>query len=354
MFIRKLQLTNFKNHQKKVFSFDESMVAFVGLNGVGKTNILDAIYVLCIGKSFFNTSDNNCILQGEDFYRLSMDVVEDSSSKLVLTYEKGKRKRILVNEVPYAKNSDHVGHFPAVMVSPNDNQLILGTSEDRRKFIDLSLSQISAPYLAHLLKYNSILKQRNALLKQAEEKGLDKNLLAIYNEGLCEHGQFIHELRKVFFQDIQAYFEKSFEFLAAKNENYSLSYKSDLIEGNFKEILEKSLQKDLILRRTTKGIHRDDVLFKMNGESLKEFGSQGQQKTFLLALKLTQFNFLKARLNKVPLFIIDDVFDKLDSKRSQNLVRFLVEQKGQVFISNTDNHIFQHVMELAIQIIEVA
>ena len=354
MFIRKLQLTNFKNHQKKVFSFDESMVAFVGLNGVGKTNILDAIYMLSIGKSFFNTSDNNCILQGENFYRLSMDVEDDSLFKLVISYEPGKRKRILVNEIPYAKNSDHVGHFPAVMVSPNDNQLILGTSEDRRKFIDLSLSQISAPYLAHLLKYNSILKQRNALLKQAEEKGLDKNLLAIYNEGLCEHRQFIHELRKVFFNVIQAYFEKSFEFLAAKNENYSLSYKSDLIEGNFKEILEKSLQKDLILRRTTKGIHRDDVLFKMNGESLKEFGSQGQQKTFLLALKLTQFNFLKARLNKVPLFIIDDVFDKLDSKRSQNLVRFLVGQKGQVFISNTDNHIFQHVMELAIQIIEVA
>jgi DNA replication and repair protein RecF len=353
MFIRKLQLTNYKNHQKKVFLFEESMHAFVGLNGVGKTNILDSIYTLCIGKSYFNTSDKNCVKQGENFYRLEMNLIDTAARQVVITFEQGKKKRILVDEIPYAKNSNHVGHFPAVMVSPNDNQLITGNSEERRKFIDVTLAQISPTYLQQLVKYNSVLKQRNALLKQAEYRGLDKNLLAIYNESLSQSGQFIFDMRKTFFLDIQAYFEQSFKFLAAKNEGYKMHYKSDLLQGDFNEQLQQSLQKDLILRRTNKGIHKDDIVFLKEDDTLKDFGSQGQQKTFLLALKLTQFNFLKAQLNKVPLFIIDDIFDKLDSKRSQNLVRFLVEQKGQVFISNTDNLIFQNLMDLTVQIFEV-
>jgi len=353
MFIRKLQLTNYKNHQKKVFLFDESMHAFVGLNGVGKTNILDSIYTLCIGKSYFNTSEKNCIKQGESFFRLEMNLDDSDAKQVVIAFEQGKKKRILVDEIPYAKNSSHVGRFPAVMVSPNDNQLIIGSAEERRKFIDVTLSQISPEYLQQLVKYNNVLKQRNALLKQAEDRGLDENLLAIYDKILIQYGQFIFKMRNDFFIDIQAYFEKSFEFLAAKNESFKMHYKSDLLAGNFSDLLKQSLQKDLLLRRTNKGIHKDDIVFVMEDDALKDFGSQGQQKTFLLALKLTQFNFLKAQLNKVPLFIIDDIFDKLDSKRSQNLVRFLVEQKSQVFISNTDNHIFQNVMDLDIQIFEV-
>jgi DNA replication and repair protein RecF len=353
MFIRQLHLTNYKNHLKKNFLFDESMHAFVGLNGVGKTNILDAIYTLCIGKSYFNTADKNCIKQGEQFFRLEMNLEDLEAKKVVVTFELGKKKRILVDDIPYAKNSGHVGHFPAVMVSPNDNQLIIGGSEERRRFIDLTLSQVSAEYMQHLMKYNSVIKQRNALLKQAEERGLNKNLLAVYDESLCLHAAFIFNMRQVFFENIKAYFEKSFEFLSTKNEGFSMQYKSDLIQGNYADLLKQSLQKDLILRRTNKGVHKDDITFLMELDALKDFGSQGQQKTFLLALKLTQFNFLKAQLNKVPLFIIDDVFDKLDSERSQNLVRFLVAQKGQVFISNTDKHIFQNVIDLAVQIIEV-
>lgn len=353
MFIRQLHLTNYKNHEKKVFSFEEEMLAFVGFNGVGKTNILDALYTLCIGKSYFSSNDKYCIRQGEDFFRLEMGLKDTDAQKVVVSFEKGKRKKIIVDDVQLTRNAEHVGRFPAVVVSPNDNSLILGSSEERRRFMDQTLAQISQEYLRTLINYNKVLKQRNALLKAAEDRGLDKSLLAIYDEDLIRFGTFIYEKRVALFEQIQSYFNKSFSYLSAKNESFEVVYKSHLLADDFKDLLLASSRKDVLLRRTTKGLHRDDIVFKMEGELLKDFGSQGQQKTFLLALKLTQFNFLKAQLNKVPLFIIDDIFDKLDSKRSQNLVQFLAEQKGQVFISNTDSHIFQNLIDVPIQIIEV-
>ncbi len=353
MFIRQLHLTNFKNHEKKVFSFTEDTITFVGLNGLGKTNILDAIYMLCIGKSYFSSSDKNCVKHEEDFFRLKMELDKSEYKEVVITYERGKRKRILVDGIPHQKSAEHVGLFPAVVVSPNDQTLITGSSEERRKFIDQTLSQLSREYLNNLIHYNFTLKQRNALLKSAEEKGLDKELLSIYDNALSEKATFIYTARNDFFKDIQAFFRESFTSLSAKDEGFYLDYESHLADKPLNEMLEASLQKDLILKRTTKGIHKDDIRLEMNGKLLKDFGSQGQQKTFLLALKLTQFNFLKAQLKKVPLFIIDDIFDKLDTQRSQNLIKFLVKQQGQVFISNTDNHIFQNIIEVPVHIIPV-
>ncbi len=235
MFIRKLHLTNYKNHEKKVFSFEEELVAFIGLNGVGKTNILDAIYTLCIGKSYFSSSDKQCIRQGQDFFRLETAIEDADAKEVVITFEKGKRKKIIIDGLQLTKNAEHVGSFPAVVVSPNDNSLILGSSEERRKFIDQTLSQISQEYLITLIRYNKILKQRNALLKAAEERGLDKNLLAIYNEDLVRLGMFIHAKRVELFQDIQAYFVESFSYLSAKNEAFEVVYKSDLLSHEFKD-----------------------------------------------------------------------------------------------------------------------
>ena len=353
MFIHKLHLTNYKNHEKKIFSFKEKMNAFVGLNGAGKTNILDAIYFLCIGKSYFSSYDKHCIKHDEGFFRLQTDIETTGNNDIVLTYELGKRKKIKVNDIPLSKAADHIGHFPIVVVAPNDNVLILGGAAERRKFIDLSISQINRTYLENLIKYNNVLSQRNALLKQIEKKGLNKSLLAIYNEDLISYAKLIFDERKLFIKKIEQFFNESFQYLSAKNEGFSIQYKSDLLEYGLGDLLDNSLQKDIILKRTTKGIHKDDLVFNMGDELLKDFGSQGQQKTFLLALKLTQFNFLKAQLNKVPLFIIDDIFDKLDSKRSQNLVKFLAKQRGQVFISNTDSHIFQNIIDVPMQLIEV-
>ena len=353
MFIRKLQLTNYKNHEKKVFSFTERINAFVGLNGVGKTNILDAIYFLCIGKSYFSSFDKYGVKHEENFFRLVTEIEDDTINEIVLTFEQGKRKKITVNDVLLSKAADHIGKFPIVVVAPNDNLLILGGSAERRKFIDLSISQINKTYLNVLIKYNNVLNQRNALLKQAEKNGLNQSLLSIYNDELVKYGEFIFEERKAFVKEIEAFFKESFKFLSAKNEDFTIEYKSDLLKNDFIELLQKSIQKDLILKRTNKGIHKDELVFKMGSELLKDFGSQGQQKTFLLALKLTQFNFLKAQLKKVPLFIVDDIFDKLDNERSKNLIQFLAQQKGQVFISNTDKHIFQELIDVAVEIFEI-
>ncbi|MCB9256653.1 MAG: DNA replication and repair protein RecF [Chitinophagales bacterium] len=353
MFIRKLQLTNFKNHAKRTFLFEENLLAFVGKNGMGKTNILDAIYFLCIGKSYFSKNDKLCIKQEESFFRLVMEIDDIESKEVILIQELNKRKNIKVDGLAYEKLSDHLGVFPIVIVAPNDNQLILGSAEERRKYMDQTLSQLSRTYLRALLEYNALLKDRNALLKQAEERGLNKALLEIYNQKLSENAQFIYEQRKSFSQNILAYFKESYRLLAGKDEDFNFCYQSDLEHNDLTQLLEKSLNKDLILKRTTKGIHRDDLIFSMGGEALKDFGSQGQQKTFLLALKLTQFNFLKAQLNKVPLFIIDDIFDKLDAERSINLVKFLAEQDAQVFISHTGKDIFQAVLDLPIQLMEL-
>lgn len=353
MFIHKLQLTNYKNHEKKVFSFTKRINAFVGLNGVGKTNILDAIYFLCIGKSYFSSFDKYGVKHEESFFRLVTEIEDENIDQIVLTFEQGKRKKIIVNDVLLNKAADHIGQFPIVVVAPNDNVLILGGSAERRKFIDISISQVDKVYLDNLIKYNNVLTQRNALLKQVEKKGLNKSLLAIYNDDLVKYGQIVFEKRKLFVEHIKAFFKESFEYLSAKNEDFSIEYKSDLIENDLTELLEKSLNKDLILKRTNKGIHKDDLIFSMGDEFLKDFGSQGQQKTFLLALKLTQFNFLKAQLNKVPLFIVDDIFDKLDKERSKNLIQFLAKQNGQVFISNTDKHIFQELIDVPVEIFEV-
>ncbi|MDA9952138.1 DNA replication and repair protein RecF [Chitinophagales bacterium] len=353
MFIRKLHITNYKNHEKKVFSFNEDTCAFIGLNGVGKTNILDAIYMLCIGKSFFSSSDKNCIKQGESFFRLQIYMDQSEHKELIITAESSKRKKIVLDGIQHVKNANHLGIFPVVVVSPNDHVLITGSAEERRKFIDQTLSQLSRDYLNALLQYNASLKQRNALLKQAEEKGLDKNLLSIYNDSLHKNGVFIYQSRHRFFENIKSFFKESFIALSAKDEGFTLSYTSHLAEKSLSQLLDETLKKDIILRRTTKGIHRDDVKFEMSGESLKDFGSQGQQKTVLLALKLAQFNFLKAQLNKVPLFIIDDIFDKLDMKRSQNLMNFLINQQGQVFISHTDKDMFQNISSAPVQVIDI-
>lgn len=335
MFIRKLQLTNYKNHEKKVLFFDKNLVAFVGLNGIGKTNILDSIYHLCIGKSYFTNYDKNCIQTEKDFFRISCTF--DNQDEILVINEFGKKKKIFLNDVEYEKNRYHVGKYPIVLLAPDDNILIIGGSEERRKLIDQTLSQIDAQYLEHLINYNHILKQRNALLKAAEGQinRIDKHLLGIYDKQLVNHAQYIFDKRANFFEKGAKVLAEMGNYFSEKQEQHQWEYKSQLKNESYEKLLQQNLTKDCILQRTSVGIHRDDAIFLIDNEKLKYFGSQGQQKTFLLALKLTQYNFLKVHLNKLPLFVIDDIFDKLDDHRSQKLVQFLIASESQIFVSHT-------------------
>lgn len=356
MFIRKLQLTNFKNHAKLSFSFNKNIVAFVGLNGIGKTNILDALYFLCVGKSYFSTTDKNCIKEDESFFRIEQKITLNNNEEndVVVVLEQNKRKKIVLNDNPIDKLTELVGKFPVVIVAPNDNMIILGGSAERRKFLDYTLSMTDRDYLENIVQYNHYLKQRNALLKLDEGQRINESLLEIYNKHLISLGAYIYEKRSHFIDDLQAFFTESFKYLTAKNENYKLAYNSHLQKETFENLLSKSLKSDIYLQRTTKGIHKDDLEFKIEDKDLKEYGSQGQQKTFILALKLAQYNFIKSKLNKTPIFIIDDIFDKLDIERSQNLIKYLIAQDSQVFISNTSK-VGLNIMENdeKLQIIEV-
>ncbi|MGB1247316.1 MAG: DNA replication/repair protein RecF [Chitinophagales bacterium] len=341
MFLKEIKLVNFKNHTKSQFSFTEKVVCFVGLNGIGKTNVLDAIHFSCIGKSYFSSADKNCINQNDTFFRLEANIEKsDKTHKIVATLQKGRRKKIEVNDIPYGKITEHVGRFPLVIVAPDDNVLILGSSEERRKLLDRTLAQAFPNYLQFLTKYNKILAQRNALLKDTAHKEIDFSLLEIYDSQLVPLGKAIFEQREQFVAEIIPFFNQCYQRIAGKNEALSLVYKSQLIDDDFATLLKKSLAKDKILQRSTCGVHKDDVVFMMGEERIKTFGSQGQQKTFLLALKLSIFAYLKEKLELEPLFLIDDMFDKLDENRGLHLVKYVHNNLGQVFITHTHEQSF--------------
>jgi DNA replication and repair protein RecF len=345
MFLSQLHLINYKNHQKIKLSFDEKITCITGLNGVGKTNILDSIYFVCIGKSYFTSQDKQCVNSEADFFRLSALISDNEKQEVVVKFESGKRKKIEVDEIPIIKISNHVGNFPLVVVAPNDNVLILGGSEERRKYMDETLAQADREYLLALSMYQKILAQRNALLKKAEDGRLDNSLLEIYNSQLIPFGEAIFSKREKFVSQIQEHFINAYNKISKGRETITISYKSQLAEESFSQLLRKNLSKDVILQRTTKGIHKDDVEFVMNGEPVKSFGSQGQQKTFLLALKLAQYEYLKSCLNKCPFFLIDDMFDKLDKERSKEMLEIVSDTLHQVFITHTDKDEFEKLME---------
>ena len=346
MNIQKIHIINFKNHKSLKLDFHKNIVCIVGKNGIGKTNILDAIHFSCMGKSYFSSSDKNCTHYDESFFRLetsfynfeSEDVKEKS---LVITYEKSKRKNIILDDLKMKKLSDYLGNFPVVVIAPDDNIILLGGSEERRKIIDQTIIQTDKEYFINLIEYNKILSQRNALLKKAYDSFLDINLLEIYNEKLIPLAEKIYAKRKKFIEELLPFFNKAYTYISEEKEVFEIKYLSKLQEYSYRNLLEKSFEKDKILKRTTTGIHRDDLEFFMNDVKIKTFGSQGQQKTFLLALKLAQHDYLQKKLSKSVFFLIDDIFDKIDSERSKNLISFVSQHIGQVFVSYTNKNILE-------------
>ena len=340
MFLKNLQLYQFKNHGESKFIFTKPVNCFVGNNGAGKTNILDAIHYLSQTKSYFNHIDSQNIQFKEDYFMLKGTFYKNgSTSEIQCNLKEGEAKKVQKNNKKYNRFSEHIGQFPIIIISPTDTNLILEDSDVRRKYLDSSIAQFKQSYLQVLIQYNKTLKQRNALLKQFNEKGYyDAITLDIYDKQLIEHGNIIHRERKDFLKKLRPVFNKYYSEISEGNEIVDLEYRSQLNNHDFKTLLIQSNPKDRISKRTQIGTHKDDIIFKMNDYSIKKIGSQGQQKSFLIALKLAQFEFIKKELGFKPILLLDDIFDKLDDHRILKLISFVDKNVfGQVFI--TDTHV---------------
>ena len=338
MFIKNLKLFNFKNHNEKFFDFSAEINCFVGNNGAGKTNILDALHYLSMAKSFLGNLDAQNILHESDFFAIEAEIQGDEKNDIIkVQLPKEGKKIIKKNDKTYERIADHIGFLPSVMISPYDANLISDGSESRRKFLDAMISQTDSDYLFALIQYQKTLQQRNALLKYfAKNRTFDLDSLEIYNEPLTKFGTQIFEKRQRFVASILPTIQHFYEIISKGNEKVTVIYESNLNEQNFEEILSENLEKDRVLTYTSRGIHKDDLRFEMNGNLIKKFGSQGQQKSFLIALKLAQIKRIKDITNKNPILLLDDIFDKLDDNRVSQLIELVNQQNfGQIFITDT-------------------
>ena len=350
MFLKQLTIVNFKNLIQKDFRFTERINCFVGQNGVGKTNVLDSIYSLSMTKSYFNSVSSQNINYESDFFMLqgSYEALE-RQEKIVCSLKKGQKKVIKRNSKIYEKVSDHIGLIPVVIVSPADRDLIVEGSETRRKFIDGVISQMNQEFFHSSIQYKKAIAQRNALLKYfAANRNFDELSLAAFDEQLIKFGVIIHRERKAFLDEFVGFFLKYYRAISGKNEQVNLIYKSQLNEADFADVLRESLSKDRMVQHSTAGVHKDDLLFEMHGYPIKKFGSQGQQKTFLVALKLAQYDFLSAHSKSKPILLLDDIFDKLDDQRVAQLIQLVSGDRfGQIFISDTHDQRTEEVVKRA-------
>jgi len=338
MYLQQLSVINFKNYPEADISFIDGVNAFTGNNGAGKTNLLDAIHYLSLCKSYFNPIDSQQIKQGSDFFMIN-GVFErnDVRETIACAVKRNQKKQFKRNKKEYTRLADHIGLFPLVMVSPYDVSIIIEGSEERRRFVDNVISQTDNRYLDELITYNKVLENRNALLKSISQTGrYDPGLLEILDEQLVASGNRIFEKRRIFMEAFTAIFNKHYAFISDDAEQVQLSYESQLLHDDFASLLIKSTDKDRVLERTTTGIHRDDLLFTIHQMPMKKFGSQGQQKSFLIALKLAQYTFLYQQKGFKPLLLLDDIFDKLDERRVTKLMQMVSNHDfGQVFITDT-------------------
>ena len=338
MYLKKISLFNFKNFEEANFEFEHKINCFVGKNGIGKTNILDAIYHLAFGKSYFNTLAIQNIKHGADFFVIDGEFTKQERLENILcSLKKGQKKILKRNSKLYEKFSDHIGFIPLVIISPTDADLIREGSEIRRKFIDSVISQLDNHYLQQLIQYQKTVAQRNALLKYfALNRVFEPDTLDIYNEQLDELGTYIFKTREKFLEEFIPIFNKYYQLISNSAEKVELKYESQLSEQPLAQLLQENIQKDRTLQYTSVGIHKDDLAFLIEDHPIKKFGSQGQQKSFLIALKLAQFEFVKKQSGEKPILLFDDIFDKLDESRVSQIVSMVNNDEfGQLFISDT-------------------
>ncbi|QKJ31392.1 DNA replication/repair protein RecF [Mucilaginibacter mali] len=339
MYLHQLSVINFKNYTEAELTFSEGVNVFAGNNGAGKTNMLDAVHYLSLCKSYFNPVDSQQIKQGTEFFMLSGVFNKDGRQDTVAcAVKRNQKKQFKCNKKEYQRLADHIGKYPLVMISPYDVSIIIEGSEERRKFIDNVISQTDNRYLDELIIYNKVLANRNALLKRIAETGrYDPTLLEILDEQLITSGNRIFEKRKAFMEVFTPIFNTHYQFLSDGAETVELVYESQLLTAGFADLLKRSIERDRSLERTTAGIHKDDLQFTIHGMPMKKFGSQGQQKSFLIALKLAQNSFLYKQTGFKPLLLLDDIFDKLDEHRITKLMQMVSDHDfGQVFITDTD------------------
>ncbi|CAA0147448.1 DNA replication/repair protein RecF [Tenacibaculum maritimum] len=338
MYLQKISLVNFKNISSQSFEFQEKINCFVGSNGIGKTNVLDAIYYLSFAKSYFNAIAGQNIKHGEVFFVIEGDyLLNDRQEKILCSLKKGQKKILKRNGKVYDKFSEHIGQLPLVIISPADRDLIVEGSSTRRKFIDGVISQQDKSYLNSLISYNKVVSQRNALLKYfAANRTFDALNLKVYDEQLVEYGTKIYEKRKEFLVDFVPIFNEKHQIVSGEKESVNLTYKSQMHDRNLENLLLQSLEKDKVLQYTSSGIHKDDLSFEIDGYPIKKFGSQGQQKSYLIALKLAQFEFIKKQSKVVPILLLDDIFDKLDEHRVSHIINLVNNDEfGQIFVTDT-------------------
>jgi DNA replication and repair protein RecF len=385
--LQNISLTQFKNYTHRPFAFSKKIVGICGNNGIGKTNLLDAIYYLCFTKSYFTNGDGLCVMQGRQGFRVSgtMSIVKvatvvrgdtnhggrdtnqgdegmvfrgdtnhggvgkeamvrvptnhNDAGHLTITCilrETGK-KEFTVNDELYSRTSKHIGRLPCVIIAPDDVELILGGSEERRRFIDTLLCQLNPEYLQQLIDYNKLLQQRNSLLKRFAEQGrTDASLLEVMNDQLSNRGHFIYTTRQSFLQTFLPQVAAHYHAIAQQDEPVELRYRSQLHEQPMNQLLVQTIAKDMALQRTTTGTHRDDLELLLSNQPFKQIASQGQRKSLLFALKLTEFETLQQQKGFAPILLLDDVFEKLDAGRMENLLKEVcIEKGGQVFITDT-------------------
>jgi DNA replication and repair protein RecF len=338
MWLKNITLLNFKNYSDANVSFSKTVNAFVGDNGAGKTNLLDAIHYLCLCKGYFNPIDTQQIKTNEDLFMIQGDFERlEKNEKITCGVKRNQKKQFKRNKKEYDKLANHIGLFPLVMISPYDTNIIMEGSEERRRFMDNVISQTDSNYLDELILYNKHLLNRNALLKQiAITKSYDPSLLEIYNDQLVASGNKIFQKRQEFMLHFIPLFNNYYRYLTEGNEEVGLHYQSQLAETGFEQLLVLSIEKDKVLERTTTGIHKDELIFTISDMPLKKFGSQGQQKSFVIALKLAQYAYLQKHKGFKPLLLLDDIFDKLDDNRVSKLMEMVSHHDfGQIFITDT-------------------
>jgi DNA replication and repair protein RecF len=347
MYLKKLALTNFKNYELNELEFSPKINCFVGNNGVGKTNILDAIHYLSLTKSFFNNIDSISIKHGEDYFITQGTFVrDDEEDQIYCAFQKQKQKILKRNGKEYQKLSDHVGRYPVVMISPADSALVTEGSEDRRRFMNKIISQYSPEYLDSVLRYSKALQQRNKVLKDLNvQDKADDDILAIWDSQLIRYGTVVFNERNILVNELIPVFQEYYSLISGNKEEVRLKYKSHLSEGNFADSLISSLAKDRYLQYTTVGIHKDDLLLEMDEFPVKALGSQGQQKSYLVALKLAKFDYIKRKAGFSPILLLDDIFDKFDAERVEQIIRLVGNHRfGQIFITDTHRSRLQDIL----------
>ena len=351
MILEKLSLINYKNIREATLDLSPKINCMIGRNGVGKTNILDAVYFLSFCHSASNPVDSMLIRHGEEFmliegsYKADNDYSSDDAMVISCGLKKGAKKHFRRNKKEYRRLSEHIGMIPLVMISPSDAMLIEGGSEERRRLMDMVISQYDRAYMESINRYNKALLQRNSMLKQEEEP--DPEIISLWEEQMAMEGERIYDRRRLFVSELTPIFQHYYECISGNREQVAIEYVSHCQRGPLLEVIQRDRQKDRIMGFSLHGIHRDDLMFSLGGHPIKREGNQGQHKTFAIALKLAQFDFLK-RTNggNTPLLLLDDIFDKLDSSRVEQIVKLVAgEEFGQIFITDTNREHLDQILE---------